>query len=172
MLNIIKDKEGAELDKVIEDAMAIINLYPDIFPHMYKQGFKLKKYFPNDGIVLQDGVLITFNKYKKSGRLSRSATTFKKAGDFILHQIASDRTHPGATKRVLDEFVTYCKKNHAENLFLAVKVSNTRAVSFYERFGFIKDSDIKWHSKKEGEIPGIIFRLKLVADKNIETICI
>ena len=172
MFNIIKDKTGDEMNKVIEEAMAIINLYPDIFPHMHKQGFKLKKYFTGDGIVLQDGVVITFNKYKNSGRISRNATTFRKAGDFILHQIASDRTQPGATKRVLDEFVKYCKDRHAENLFLAVKLSNERAVKFYERYGFIKDSDIKWHSKKEGDIPGAIFRLKLIADKNIETLCI
>jgi hypothetical protein len=173
MLNIIHIKtEGDEMDKAIDDAMRIINLYPDIFPHMYKQGFKLKKYITKGGLINQNGVIITFSRYKNSGKLSRNATTHKKAGDFILHQIATDRSEPGATQKVLNEFVKYCKSHHAENLFLTVRAFNDRAVKFYERYGFVKDADINWTSKKDGNIPGIIFRLKLVADKNIETVCI
>jgi hypothetical protein len=172
MLNILHIKdEGAELDNAIEKVMQIINLYPEIFPHLHKQGFKLKKYFSKGGVILEDGVVITFSKYRNSGKLSRNATAYKKAGDFILHQIATDGSEKGATKKVLDKFVSYCKENHAENLFLTVRAKNDRAVKFYERYGFERECGINWHSKKDGVIPGIIFRLKLVADKNIETVC-
>lgn len=174
MLNILHIKnEGKELDEAIEKVMAIIDLYPEIFPHLHKQGFKLKKYFAKAGVILQDGVVITFSRYGNSGRMSKNATTYKKRGDFILHQIASDRSINGATKKVLDEFVEYCKNKsgiHAENLFLTVRAANQRAVSFYERYGFVKDSDIHWTSKKDGIIKGIVYRLKLIPEKNIETI--
>lgn len=174
MLNILQIKnEGEELNNAIDKVMAIINLYPEIFPHLHKQGFKLKKYFAKGGVILQDGVVITFSRYGNSGKMSRNAKTYKKKGDFILHQIASDRSVKGATKKVLDEFVTFCKSktgNHAENLFLTVRAANKRAVDFYERYGFVKDSDIHWTSKKDGIIKGIVYRLKLIPEKNIETI--
>lgn len=174
MLNILHIKEeGKELDEAIEKVMAIIDLYPEIFPHLTGQGFKLKKYFAKGGVILQNGVVITFSRYKSNGRLSKNATSYKKKGDFILHQIASDRSKKGNSKKVLDEFVKYCNDKsllHAENLFLTVRAENQKAVSFYERYGFVKDSDIHWNSKKEGLIKGIVFRLRLIPEKNIESI--
>ena len=88
-LNVVHIKEeGEEMDKVIEDTMVIIDMYPDIFPHMYKQGFKLVKRIKRGNLVLQDGVMITFTQYTHGGKLSRNATTIKKTNDFIIHQIA------------------------------------------------------------------------------------
>jgi ribosomal protein S18 acetylase RimI-like enzyme len=172
-LNFVKvDKNTPEMDEWVKKTMDIINLYPDIFPHLYKQGFKIIKYIERGELIHQDGVIITFSKYKSHGRLSKRATTYKKKGDFILHQIATNHSNPGATTHVLNKFVDYCKSQHAENLFLTVRELNHRAVSFYERYGFVRDSAIHWSSKKDGTINGIVFRLKLVADKNIETICI
>lgn len=175
MLNIIhiKDVESnsVEMEESIQKAMSIINLYPEWFPHLVGQGFKLKKYFDKGGVILQDGVVVTFSRYKSNGKLSRNATALKKSGDFILHQIASDRVKKDASKIVLDEFVEYCKRNHAENLWLTVREKNERAVNFYKRYGFVEECKIQWSSKKEGVIPGIIFRLKLIADKNIENVC-
>ena len=104
--------------------------------------------------------------------MSRNAATYKKSGDFILHQIANIDQHNGNAKKVLNEFIEYCKSQHAENLFLTVRKHNDKAVQFYLKRGFIQDSEIFWTSKKDGIIPGIVFRLRLVADKNIETICI
>jgi len=169
-LNIIKiEEEGTEMDEAIEEAMAIINLYPDIFPHMYKQGFKLKKRITKGNLILQDGVVITFSQYSTNGRLSKNATTRKKINDFIIHQIATDRSVKGGTKKVLDEFVDHCKRKGAENLLLTVRKFNERARNFYERYGFVYDSDITWNSKKDGEIQGIVYRLRLIKDKNIES---
>lgn len=173
MLNFVKAERGTnEMIVATNQAMAIIDLYPEIFPHLYKQGYKLEKYIKKGNIILQDGVVITFSKYKGHGKMSRNATTYKKSGDFILHQIANIDQHNGNAKRVLFEFIEYCKSQYAENLFLTVRKYNDKAVNFYYRNGFVKDSDIVWTSKKDGIIPGIVFRLRLVADKNIETICI
>lgn len=161
-LNIIQIKEeGEEMDKVIEETMAIINLYPDIFPHMYKQGFKLVGRIKKGNLVLQDGVMITFTQYSQGGKLSRNAKTIKKPKDFIIHQIASDQSQKGATKKVLDEFVEYCKSKGAGNILLTVRAFNDRARKFYERYGFKYDSDIQWNSKETGIIEGVIYRLQL-----------
>ena len=173
MLNFVKAEKGTpEMIEAVNQASAIIDLYPEIFPHLHKQGFKLEKYIEKGGMILQDGVVITFGKYKSHGRMSKNATTYKKKGDFILHQIATNHSKSNASREVLDKFVEYCKSQHAENLFLTVRAFNYRAVLFYERYGFVKDSDITWTSKKDGTIHGIVFRLRLVADKNIETVCI
>ena len=87
-LNIVKagvvtDKSGneypsKELELATDEAMNIINMYPMIFPHLYKQGFKLRKYFEKGGVILQDGVVLTFGRYKSNGKMSRNATTYKK----------------------------------------------------------------------------------------------
>jgi GNAT superfamily N-acetyltransferase len=173
MLNFVKAQRGTnEMIEAINQASTIIDLYPEIFPHLHKQGFKLEKYIEKGGMVLQDGVVITFGRYKSHGKMSRNATTYKKKGDYILHQIATNHSKRNASKEVLDEFIEYCKSQHAENLFLTVRAFNYRAVLFYERYGFVKDSDITWNSKQDGIINGIVFRLRLVANKNIETICI
>jgi RimJ/RimL family protein N-acetyltransferase len=105
--------------------------------------------------------MITFTQYLQGGKLSRNATTIKKPKDFIIHQIASDQTQKGATKKVLDEFVDYCKSKGAGNILLTVRAFNERARKFYERYGFKYDSDIQWNSKETGIIPGVIYRLQL-----------
>ena len=173
MLNFIKaERDTNEMIIAKNQAMAIIDLYPEIFPHLYKQGHLLEKYITKGNIILQDGVVITFSKYKNHRKMSKNATTYIKRGDFILHQIANIDQHNCNSKKVLNEFIEYCKSQYSENLFLTVRKHNDKAVQFYFKRGFVKDSDIIWTSKKDGIIPGIVFRLRLVADKNIETICI
>lgn len=167
-LNIVKiEEEGPEMDAVIEQAMNIIDLYPDIFPHMYKQGFKLKGRIKKGNLILQNGVVITFTQYSQNGLLSKNSTTRKKKNDFIIHQIASDQKIKGSAKNVLDEFVEYCKSKGAENIILTVRKFNERARNFYERYGFEMDSDIHWNSKDTGKIEGVVYKLKLVREKNI-----
>lgn len=163
MVNVVHIKEeGEEMDKVIQQAMDIINLYPEIFPHLYKQGFKLVKRIESGNLILEDGVLITFTQYGNNGKLSRNAKVHKKRGDFIIHQIASDKSVKGATKIVLDKFVQYCKSKGAESIFLTVRAFNEHARRFYERYGFEYVDDIVWNSKETGEIPGVIYKYNLV----------
>ncbi len=45
MLNFVKAERGtSEMIEAINQASSIIDLYPEIFPHLHKQGFKLEKY--------------------------------------------------------------------------------------------------------------------------------
>jgi len=173
VLHIYED--GPEMDKAIAEAMETIDIYPHFFPHLYKQGFKLRKYFnkPHGGVVLQDGVVITFEKSKNNTKVARKTIARKKKGDMILHQIASDRKIPGATQKVFQEFVKYCKEKHCENIILSVRTENINAKKFYEKNGFelVDCNPEMWHGKKEGYISGSVYKLKLIADKNIETLC-
>jgi len=162
MLNVIHiEEEGEEMDKVIEDSMAIINLYPEIFPHMYKQGFRLVKRIKKGNLVLQDGVVITFHQYKGSTPITRNSRSKAKPKAFIIHQIASDQKIKGATKKVLDEFVTYCKSKGAPNIILTVRSFNSRARIFYERYGFKFVEETHWTSKADGIIPGVVYKYQL-----------
>lgn len=185
MLNFVKAGKGtSEMIELVNRASSIIDLYPDIFPHLYQQSFKLEKYIEKGGMILQDGVVITFGRYKSHGKISKNAVkkvlniphkpanVYKKKGDFILHQIASNKSIDKAAEKVLHEFAEYCKSQHAENLFLTVRAENIKARAFYERNGFVKDGEIYWNSKIDGKIPGVVYKWKLGADKNIETVCI
>jgi len=164
-LNVIHIKEeGDEMSSVIEKSMEIINMYPEIFPHLYKQGFKLVKRIEKGNLILQDGVLITFTRYGNNGKLSRNCKVYKKKGDYIIHQIASDKTVKGATKIVLDKFVDYCRDKGAQSIFLTVRAFNEHARKFYQRYGFVHVDNIAWNSKETGEIPGVIYKYNLVND--------
>ena len=162
MLNVIQiAEEGEEMSKVIEEAMAIINLYPEIFPHMYKQGFKLVGRIQKGCLVLQDGVVITFHQYSGSTPVTRNSRIKAKPKSFLIHQIASDRKIKGATKTVLDEFVKHCKEMGAPDILLTVRAFNENARKFYERYGFEYIEDTHWTSKETGKIPGVIYKLPL-----------
>jgi len=174
MIRILNIKtDGEEMESAIKEAMEIFDLYPKVFPHLSGQGFKLKKYFskPNGGVVLQDGVVITFEKSKSNSKIARKTFARKKRGDMIIHQIAS-KYRNGSAQKVFNEFVEYCKTNHCENIILSVRTANETARKFYERNGFelVDENSQMWHGKKEGYISGSIYKLRLPADKNIETI--
>ncbi len=174
MIRILNIKtDGEEMESAIKEAMEIIDLYPKVFPHLSGQGFKLKKYFskPNGGVVLHDGVVITFEKSKSNSKIARKTFARKKRGDMIIHQIAS-KYRNGSAQKVFNEFVEYCKTNHCENIILSVRTANETARKFYERNGFelVDENSQMWHGKKEGYISGSIYKLRLPADKNIETI--
>lgn len=63
----------------------------------------------------------------------------EKAGpDFTLMDIcvAPNYQGQGIAKQLLAEFIVYGEQHNAENLFLEVRETNTRAISLYERAGF------------------------------------
>lgn len=174
MLRVLKIyDDGPEMESAIKEAMEVIDLYPTLFPHLAGQGFKLKKYFskPHGGVVIENGVVITFERSKSNTKVAKKSIARKKKGDTILHQIAS-KGESGMAQLVFNKFVKYCKDNHSENIILSVRTSNERARKFYEKNGFelVDQNDQMWHSKKDGFIPGSIYKLKLPADKNIETL--
>lgn len=67
----------------------------------------------------------------------------EKAGpDFTLMDICITPSEQGKgiAKQLLSQFIEYGEQQNAENLFLEVRESNTRAIALYERAGFIEMS--------------------------------
>ncbi|CAD2225505.1 Ribosomal-protein-alanine N-acetyltransferase [Pseudoalteromonas sp. 3J6] len=67
----------------------------------------------------------------------------EKAGpDFTLMDIcvAPSFQGQGFAQQLLTQFIAYGEQHSAENLFLEVRESNTRAIALYERAGFIEMS--------------------------------
>ncbi|MBQ4857014.1 ribosomal protein S18-alanine N-acetyltransferase [Pseudoalteromonas sp. MMG007] len=67
----------------------------------------------------------------------------EKAGpDFTLMDICvtPSQQGKGIARQLLSQFIEYGEQQSAENLFLEVRESNTRAIALYERAGFIEMS--------------------------------
>ena len=67
----------------------------------------------------------------------------EKAGpDFTLMDICVTPKHQGKgiAKQLLSKFIEHGEQQNAENLFLEVRESNTRAIKLYEQAGFIEMS--------------------------------
>jgi len=67
----------------------------------------------------------------------------EKAGpDFTLMDICvtPSQQGKGIARQLLSQFIEYGEQQNAENLFLEVRESNTRAIALYERAGFIEIS--------------------------------
>ncbi|MEL0648022.1 ribosomal protein S18-alanine N-acetyltransferase [Pseudoalteromonas agarivorans] len=67
----------------------------------------------------------------------------EKAGpDFTLMDICvtPSQQGKGIARQLLSLFIEYGEQQNAENLFLEVRESNTRAIALYERAGFIEMS--------------------------------
>ncbi len=67
----------------------------------------------------------------------------EKAGpDFTLMDICVTPEHQGKgiAKQLLSKFIEHGEQQNAENLFLEVRESNTRAIKLYEQAGFIEMS--------------------------------
>lgn len=67
----------------------------------------------------------------------------EKAGpDFTLMDICvtPSQQGKGIARQLLSQFIEYGEQQNAENLFLEVRESNTRAIALYERAGFIEMS--------------------------------
>jgi [ribosomal protein S18]-alanine N-acetyltransferase len=67
----------------------------------------------------------------------------EKAGpDFTLMDICVTPSEQGKgiAKQLLAQFIDYAEQQNAENIFLEVRESNTRAITLYEQLGFIEMS--------------------------------
>ena len=54
--------------------------------------------------------------------------------------VTPERQGKGIAKQLLSKFIEHGEQQNAENLFLEVRESNTRAIKLYEQAGFIEMS--------------------------------
>jgi len=114
---------------------------------------KLKKRIEAGQCVYQDGVAITFQKYKKRTRVGDLDIP---AGAIMLHQIVNGKQFSGAGGRVFEQFVEEIVKPSGGDLYLTVRRENTVACRFYERHCMNVVGTVTW---KKRTIPGRVYRL-------------
>jgi hypothetical protein len=123
----------------------------DVFPHVRQDA--LKRRIGAHQCIYQDGVIITFQQYRKRTRVGDVQIP---AGAIMLHQILNSDQFNGAGCRVFLEFVKKIVKPSGGELYLSVRTENTVACRFYERQSMNVTGIVAW---KNGTIPGLVYRL-------------
>jgi hypothetical protein len=125
----------------------------EIFPHV-RQDY-LRRRIENKQCINEDGVVITFGRYRKRtrvGDLDIPSTAI------MLHQIINREQSNGAGGRVFDRFFEEIVMPSGGDLYLTVRAENTVARSFYERHGMKIVGKVAWSG---GTIPGFVYRKTL-----------
>lgn len=125
----------------------------DVFPHVRQD--ELGRMIEAGQVVWQDGVIVTYQKYKKRTRVGEVEIP---AGSIMLHQILNSSQFSGAGGRVFDEFVREIVKPSGGELYLSVRKENAVASSFYERHGMFVVGNVAWSG---GTLPGLVYRMVL-----------
>ena len=130
-----------------EEIKSIFKKHKEWFPHIRQD--KLKSQIINGGCVFDEGVVITYNLYKKKTAIG---STIASKGDCILHQIVTAKQGNGCAAKVFTKFT----ESIDTNIFLSVRADNHTAIGFYKKMGMYQSGKISW---KNGEIEGLVFLL-------------
>lgn len=95
-------------------------------------------------VILQDGVVITQQQYKKNGKIGKDSDVDVKKGDYIIHQIINSNPSNGNAKKVIEEYFDHVN----QNVYLTVRSENIVANRFYEKVGMTKVGYINWSKGK------------------------
>ncbi len=111
----------------------------DVFPHVRQD--KLGRMIEEGQVVWQDGVAVTYQKYKKRTRVGEIDIP---AGSIMLHQILNSRQFSGAGGRVFEQFVKEIVKPSGGDRYLSVRKENAAACAFYARHGMKVAGKVAW----------------------------
>lgn len=125
----------------------------NVFPHIRRDA--LKRRIERYQCIYQDGVVITYQQYRKRTRVGDVDVP---AGAIMLHQILNCNQFSGAGRRVFRKFVDEIVKPTGGDLYLSVRRENEVACRFYERHGMTVAGTVAW---KNRTIPGLVYRLHL-----------
>lgn len=107
-------------------------------------------------VVRQDGVIVTYQRYRRAGRVVATCPVKAKAGDVILHQILNSQQFSGKGGKVFEQFVKEIVKPSGGDLYLSVRKENAVACSLYERHGMSVVGKVCWSG---GTLPGLVYRM-------------
>jgi hypothetical protein len=125
----------------------------DIFPHVRQDA--LRRRIENGQCIFEDGVVITFQQYKKQTRVGDTDIPAK---SIMLHQIINGNQFSGAGGRVFERFFDEIVVPSGGDLYLTVRAENTVACAFYARHGMRIAGKVAWSG---GTIPGLVYRKTL-----------
>jgi hypothetical protein len=127
--------------------------HKDVFPHVRQD--KLQRMIEAGQVVWQDGVIVTYQQYKKRTRVGEVQIP---AGSIMLHQILNSRQFSGKGGDVFERFVEEIVKPSGGDLYLSVRWENAVACSFYERHGMKVVGKVSWSGRT---LPGRVYKMAL-----------
>ena len=118
------------------------------FPHVRK--FHIRNRLDWGQVILKDGVLITQQQYKRTGKIGHDTDVITKKGEHIIHQIIAKNKGDGSASKVLKEYFDYVNTN----VYLTVRDENIPANKFYKKVGMKKVGYINWSN---GNMKGTVW---------------
>ena len=145
-----------------DDVWSVFQQNKQWFPHVRSSHIKnrLNLDLPSKGSVIwQDGVVITYQVYKKKRKISANSDIVLNAGDCVIHQIVARDKGNGSAFKVMKEFLFSTDKN----VYLTVRSDNIAANKFYEKLGMQIVGETHWGKEKiKGKIWNYNHSRKLV----------
>ena len=118
------------------------------FPHVRK--FHIRNRLDWGQVILKDGVLITQQQYKRTGKIGHDTDVITKKGDRIIHQIINSEPKNGNAEKVIKEYFDYVNTD----VYLTVRDENIPANKFYKKVGMKKVGYINWSN---GNMKGTVW---------------
>jgi hypothetical protein len=122
----------------------------DVFP--FKRQDKLKREIAAGQVIWQDGVIIVYQRYKKTTNVGGVKIP---RGSIVLHQILNSRQFSGKGGDVFERFVEEIVRPSGGDLYLSVRKENAVARAFYEHHGMKIVGKVAWSG---GTLPGFVYR--------------
>ena len=140
-----------------EEVKDIFYQHKEWFPHIRTD--YMRRMIESGHLILDNGVIITYNYYKRNYKLARSSLgemhhqIIMQPNDCVLHQIAA-KNRNGSASEALQRFFKWTKRR----VFLSVRSENVIAKRFYEKNGMKLIGKTSW--TKDGQknaLPGDIY---------------
>ena len=117
----------------------------DVFPYLRKDSLQRK--IETNGVVYEDGVVITYGVYKRKQHLG---TTYALKGDAYISEFPIEEQGNGNASKVLKNFFG----SFNSRVWLTVRAENERARAFYIKNGMKEVGSISW---SDGKISGVVY---------------
>ena len=144
-------------DTDFEKVKDIFYQYKELFPHIRTD--YMRRMIESGNLILDNGVIITYNYYKRNYKLVRSSLgemsqkIIMQPNDCILHQIAA-KNRNGSASEALQRFFKWTKRR----VFLSVRSENVIAKRFYEKNGMKLVGQTSWTlDGVKGALPGDVY---------------
>ena len=113
------------------------------FPHVWNT--KVKKRLINNELIFQDGVVITYSKSRRNGKIGRDTDVSITKGDYVIHQIINSNPRNGNAEKVIREYFDHV----GQDVYLTVRSENiVKTNKFYEKVGMNMVGNISWSKGK------------------------
>ena len=140
-----------------EEVKDIFYQHKEWFPHIRTD--YMRRMIESGNLILDNGVIITYNYYKRNYKLVRSSLgemsqkIIMQPNDCILHQIAA-KNRNGSASEALQRFFKWTKRR----VFLSVRSDNVIAKKFYEKNGMKLVGQTSWTlDGVKGALPGDVY---------------